>query len=52
MMHSDNLAMLEAMEWSDAMISDASGYANELTLFTRHLTKLSRTLKQIQPEHA
>ena len=51
LMHSGNLAMLEAME-STAMIRDASGYANELALFSRHSTKLSSILKLVQLEHA
>ena len=51
LMHSGNLAMLEAME-STPMIRDASGYANDLALFSRHSTKLSSMLKKVQQEHA
>jgi hypothetical protein len=51
-MHSGNLAVLEAME-STPMIRDASGYANDLSLFSRHsTTKLSGILKNVQQEHA
>ena len=49
-MHSGNLAMLEAME-STPVFRDASGYANELAVFSRHSTKLSGILKKVQVEH-
>lgn len=51
LMHSGNLAMLEAMEITP-MIRDANGYANDLALFSRHSTKLSGILKNVQQEHA
>ena len=50
LMHSGNLAMLEAME-STPVFRDASGYANELAVFSRHSTKLSGILNKVQVEH-
>lgn len=50
LMHSGNLAMLEAIE-ATPMIRDACGYANDLAVFSRHSTKLSSILKKVQQEH-
>jgi hypothetical protein len=50
LMHSGNLAMLEAME-STPVFRDACGYANELAVFSRQSTKLSGILKKVQVEH-